>query len=150
MVWAGISMESRTELYLIPRGAINAERYINEILADYVVPYAQLVGNGFLLMQDNARPHTTRIVRDYLNNANIPQMDWPPHSPDLNPIEHVWDMLGRRIRNLIPAPRTLDELRRALSEQWAVIPQEDISRLVQSMPRRIDTVIQARGGNTRY
>lgn len=150
MVWAGISLESRTELYLVPRGSITAERYINEILADYVVPYAPFIGNNFVLMHDNARPHIARIVREYLNDVNISQMAWPPHSPDLNPIEHVWDMLGRRIRNLVPAPRTLNELREVLLEQWAAIPQDEIRHLIEGMPRRIDAVIQARGGNTKY
>lgn len=69
MVCTGISMESHTILYLIPRGAINAEIYINEILAAYVVPHAKLVGADFDLLHDNSPPHADLIVRIYLNNA---------------------------------------------------------------------------------
>ncbi|KAJ4437590.1 hypothetical protein ANN_17735 [Periplaneta americana] len=63
----------------------------------------------------------------------------------MNPIEHVWDMLGRRVKNRRPRPESLQELRRALGEEWELIPQEDIANQIESMPRRMDAVIQARG-----
>lgn len=150
MVWAGISMEGRTDLYIVPRGSLTAERYIEEILQDYVVPYAPFIGDNFLFMHDNARPHTAGIVREYLHQVNVPQIEWPSLSPDMNPIEHVWDMLGRRIRSRFPAPTTIRELEGALVEEWEAIPQDDIARLIQGMPRRIEALIRARGGNTRY
>lgn len=150
MVWAGISSQARTELYIVPRGSLTADRYINEILQDYVVPYAPFIGENFTLMQDNARPHAAHIVREYLNEVGISQMAWPARSPDLNPIEHLWDRLGRNIRSRIPAPLTLDQLRVALLEEWEAIPQNEVSNLINSMPRRTNAVIQARGGNTRY
>nr|CAH7726312.1 unnamed protein product [Callosobruchus chinensis] len=63
MVWAGISLEARTELYIIPRGSLTAVRYIDEILQDFVVPYVDFNENNFILMHDNARPHTARITQ---------------------------------------------------------------------------------------
>ncbi|GFV28135.1 kinesin-like protein [Trichonephila clavipes] len=63
-------------------------------------------------------------------------MDWPAYSPDLNPIEHVWDMLGRRIAARQPPPTCLPELRRALLDEWCNIPQDQIDNLILSMPRR--------------
>lgn len=76
------------------------------------------------------------------------RLPWPSRSPDLNPIEHIWDMLGRRVcqRNI----ETLPELRRALLEEWENIPQEGITNVVASMTSRLIEVIGARGGNTRY
>nr|CAH7733385.1 unnamed protein product [Callosobruchus chinensis] len=62
MVWAVISLEARTELYIIPRWSLTAVRYIDEILQDFVVPYFDFIGNNFILVHDNARPHTTRIT----------------------------------------------------------------------------------------
>lgn len=150
MVWAGISLTAHTELYIVPGGSLTAVRYVNEILQDFVVPYAPFVGDNFLLMHDNATPHTARVTQQYLDEVNIPVMEWPAVSPDANPIEHVWDMLGRRIRSRVPAPLTLNELRQALLEEWELIPQEDITHLILGMPRRMRAIVNARGGNTRY
>ena len=77
-------------------------------------------------------------------------MDWPARSPDMNPIEHLWDELKRRIRDRIPAPGSLQELRIAIEEEWANIPQEVVVTLIESMNRRMRAVIRARGGNTEY
>ncbi|KAJ4426240.1 hypothetical protein ANN_27052 [Periplaneta americana] len=101
-------------------------------------------------MHDNARPHIAHAVGDYLQEVGIHVLPWPARSPDMNPIEHVWDMLERRVKNRRPRPESLQELRRALGEEWELIPQEDIANQTESMPRRMDAVIQARGGNTRY
>ncbi|GFY22851.1 DDE_3 domain-containing protein [Trichonephila clavipes] len=72
------------------------------------------MGAEFLFMDDNARPHRENIVDECLQSEDITRMDWPTYSPDLNPIEHVWDMLGRRIAARQPLPTCLLELRRAL------------------------------------
>jgi hypothetical protein len=53
------------------------------------------VGDGFILMDDNARPHRARVVTDYLENETIERMEWPSCSPDMNSIEHAWDMLQK-------------------------------------------------------
>ncbi|GFW58852.1 transposable element Tcb1 transposase [Trichonephila clavipes] len=68
-------------------------------------------------------------------------MDWPAYSPDLNPIEHVWDMLNRRIAARQPPPTCLPELRRALLDEWCNIPQDQIDNLILSMPRRYPSLI---------
>ena len=68
----------------------------------------------------------------------------------MNPIEHVWDMLERRVKTRFPLPETLQELSLALLEGWEHIPQEVIANLIQGMPRRMNSLIQARGGNTCY
>lgn len=148
MVWAGVSFNARTDLVLVENGSLTADRYITQCLAEHVVPYAEFVGPNFILMQDNARPHVARVVTEYLDQVNIERFQWPSRSPDLNAIEHVWDMLGRRIRNR--HLETLPDLRTALLEEWQNIPQEAIQNCIASMPRRMIEVIRARGGNTRY
>ncbi|GFX77382.1 transposable element Tcb1 transposase [Trichonephila clavipes] len=69
-------------------------------------------------MDDNARRHRANIVDECLQSEDIIRMDWPTYSPDLNTIEHVWDMLGRRIAARQPPPTCLPELRRALLDEW--------------------------------
>ncbi|CAH2234632.1 jg15227 [Pararge aegeria aegeria] len=67
---------------------------------------------------DNARPHTARVTQAYLNDMNITVMEWPARSPDMNPIEHVWDLLKRKVKSRIPAPANVDELRIVVVEEW--------------------------------
>lgn len=150
MVWGGISLNGRTDLVIFIRRNLNAQRYIEDVLEPHVLPFAENMGDRFVLMQDNARPHTARIVSEYLQNSAINVMRWPSRSPDLNPIEHLWDIMGRRLRLLNPAPETLEALAEALREIWNGIDQDQIRRLIESMGRRCGAVIQARGGNTRY
>nr|CAH7758262.1 unnamed protein product [Callosobruchus chinensis] len=89
-------------------------------------------------MHDNVRSHTARITQQYLNDADIDVLEWTALSPsDENPIEHVWDMLGRRKRSRVPIPLTLNELQHALLEKWDLIPQKDIRHLILGMPRRM-------------
>ncbi|GFX47959.1 integrase catalytic domain-containing protein [Trichonephila clavipes] len=94
------------------------------------------MGAEFLFMDDNARPHRANIVDECLQSEDITRMDCPAYSPDLNPIEHVWDMLGRRIAARQPPPTCLPELRRALLDEWCNIPHDQIDNLIRSMPRR--------------
>nr|CAH7738231.1 unnamed protein product [Callosobruchus chinensis] len=76
MVWAGISLEARTELYIIPRVSLTAVRYIDEILQDFVVPYGHFIGYNFILMHDNSSPYTARMTQKYLNDVDIDVMEW--------------------------------------------------------------------------
>lgn len=154
MMWAGISLEGKTELVFVPGGGrgggLTADRYINDILLEHVVPYEGFVGEDFVLMHDNARCHTARITQQFLEEVEMRTMDWPALSPDLNPIEHLWDQLKRRVRARNSAPSTVEELKTALLEEWDNIPQEDVKKLIRSMKNRLKAVIKARGGNTKY
>ena len=77
-------------------------------------------------------------------------MEQPPRSPDCNPIEHLWDELGRAISSMDNPTQNLDGLRQTLLDKWAQIPVQRLQRLVASMPRRLAAIIAARCGNTRY
>lgn len=149
MVWAGISMTQRTDLVTIPPPGLTAARYINEVLQPHILPFRQRIGDQFILMQDNARPHTAVLTRQFLQNNDITVLDHPAMSPDLNPIEHVWDLMGRRLRNYPRQPTTLAELERVLQQIWQEIPQNEINRCI-SMRNRLLEVIRRRGGNTSY
>jgi transposase len=157
MIWGGISVGERTEAVFIVgaargrnRRSLTAAWYVGEILADHVVPYAGFVGDQSMLMHDNAKPHTARITREYLVEVGVRVLEWPACSPDLNPIEHLWDELKRRVRAGVPVGTSIPELMVAVEEEWHNIPQERIVNLIRSMPNRMQAVVRARGGNTRY
>ena len=88
MVWGGISITGKTDLHVIA-GNLTGIQYRDEVLDPIVRPYAGAIGDDFILMDDNARPHRARVVTDYLETETIERMDWPSLSPDLNPIEHA-------------------------------------------------------------
>ncbi len=98
-VWADICYGQRTQVHFID-AIFNAQRYRDKILKPIVVLF---IHNHHLMLQhDNARPHVVRICTQFLDAENIPVLAWPAYSPDMSPIEHVWDALDWRIRQRVP------------------------------------------------
>ncbi|GFT79371.1 transposable element Tcb1 transposase [Trichonephila clavipes] len=106
------------------------------ILEQHVRLFRGTIGAEFPFMDNNTRPQRANIVDECLQSEGITRMDWPAFSTNLNPIEHVWDMLGRRIAARQPPPTCLPKLRRTLLDEWYKIPQDQIDNLILSMPRR--------------
>jgi transposase len=92
-------------------------------------------------------PHS---VHDFLQDRNVSVLPWPTKSLDLNPIEHIWDLLDRRVRTRAIPPRNVWELAGALVEEWGNISQQELANLVQSMRRSCTAVLNAAGGHNRY
>ncbi|UYV69907.1 Transposase [Cordylochernes scorpioides] len=145
MVWGAITYESRSPLLRI-QGTMTAQRYVDDVLRPVTLPYLQGVPNA-LYQQDNARPHTARISQQALQDVQM--LPWPPYSPDLSSIEHVWDIIGRRLHAL-PQPRSEDELWQMVEREWRAIPQDAIRTLIDSLARRVAACIAVRGGPTCY
>ncbi|GFV81720.1 uncharacterized protein TNCV_1703751 [Trichonephila clavipes] len=108
-------------------------------------PIRHLLSSGIQQFhKDNARPHTARLSQQCLQGYDV--LPWPTRSPDLSPIENVWDALGRQLQ----PSRDTGELTAQMQRLWQDLPQGVISDLIESMPRRISACIAARGGFTIY
>ena len=116
MVWAGISSNGRTALVVVP-GNLTGRRYIDEILRAHVVPYPRQMSQNAIFQDDNARPHRSRIVDDFLRQNGVERLEWPPMSPDLSCIEHLWDILGRAVNKRINQQKRLADLKRFLLQE---------------------------------
>ena len=144
MVWPAIAHVYRSPLIVID-GNLNVQRYRDDILAHHVIPLFHNNANISIVQYDNVISHTARDTVHFLRTNNIDFIDdWPANSYDLNPIEHVWDSLDRRLR------RRSNPLRQALIQEWNNIPHAEINTLVNSMRRRCTAVVNSRGGHTRY
>ena len=130
-VWGG---RRKTNLIVV-QGNLNAQGYINQILQPEAVPFLQRHGPA-VLMHDNARPHVARICRQFLNRNNVNVLPWPAVSSDMNPIEHIWDYLGRKVRARGNVHNLMD-LENALIQEWKNIPKVVIRRYVRSMRGRL-------------
>ena len=148
MVWGCIS-DAGVGLIQRVHGNINSEAYI-QILKDSMVPSAGAAfGQDFVFQQDNAPCHTSKMTTNYLLCNRINVLPWPPQSPDMNPIEHMWDELERRLYKQEKAT-SLDDLYLKLQSVWYDIPIEVVRNLISSMPRRVEALLKARGGITKY
>ena len=110
-----------------------------------------------LFLQDNAPVHRAAATAEFLQEHGIQVVDFPPYSPDLNPIEHMWWMLKRTVHRLYPELSTIgtseedwEKFCRALKEAWKEIPCAYIRKLIHSMPDRLHAVRRARGYQTKY
>ena len=126
MVWAGIHHTGKTDLHFI-QGNLNGARYRDEILRPIVVPHVHR--NDLLFQQDNAPCHTARTCMAYLQQEGVEVLPWPAFSPDVSPIEHLWDELDNRVKSRDVLPQNRQQLQQALQDEWARIPQARVQTL---------------------
>ena len=146
-IWAGIWHDGRSEIQVL-QGNVTGNSYIN-VLQHFLNNNINDKPENWILQDDNAPPHRAQVVNRFKQEAGIRSIPWPARSPDLNPIEHVWDYLKRRL-NAGPFIPNLANLTIRIREEWANMPQNFVQNLINSMNRRIQAVILANGGYTRY
>ncbi|GFT11528.1 transposable element Tcb1 transposase [Trichonephila clavipes] len=127
MVWAGIMINGRTRLHVVANGTMTGQRYIDGVLLPHV-----------------------RLFRGAVDSECIQRLVCPARSPDLNPIENVWDTLGRQVAGRNYPPTNKNTLIRALTEEWDKLPQHLLDNVVQSMVRRVECCITLLGGHIPY
>ncbi len=127
---------------------LNATAY-RSIVADYVRPFMTTVNlsSDDYFQQDDAPCHKAQIISDcFLEHENeFILLKWPPQSPDLNPIEHLWDVLEREIYIMEVQPTNMQQLCDAIMSIWTKISEECFQHLVESMPWRFKAVLKAKG-----
>lgn len=150
MIW-GCFIKNKLGPLVRLEGKITAIKYI-EMLENYLLPFINNLEdkNSYIFQDDNAPIHTATITKNWIRNNNIKKLLWPAQSPDLNPIENLWDELERKVRSHKPLPKNKNDLWQILQEAWENLDENKYKNLVDSMPRRIAAVIANKGKPTKY
>jgi hypothetical protein len=147
MVWAAMGRRGTGPIHRVD-GIMDRHVFV-AIMNDVMLPYARReMGRRWIYQQDNDPKHTSKAAREWFAQKRIEVMQWPAQSPDLNPIETLWNDVDAVVKK--KKPRNLDELEAVVKAAWAEIPVERCVRLVDSMPRRLAEVIKNKGYATSY
>lgn len=126
---------------------------MKHVLSTHLIPSAQLHFNfhppeQWYLLHDNDKKFTSELVQTHLHNTGVTTLDFPPYSPDLNPIENLWSILQQETDKY--NADTMEKLQDIIAEEWKNIDVNICRKLVHSMPDRIQAVIHANGYYTRF
>jgi transposase len=147
MFWGCFSWHGVGPLVVVEEN-MDSDVYVN-VLANNLIPWVRNNPN-IIFQQDRAPCHMSSYTTWWMTTHGIPLLDWVSQSPDINPIEHLWDHLDRQIRKRKPLPKTKQELIGVVQEEWANINIEILHRLILSVPKRIKDIIKAKGGHIKY
>lgn len=155
MMWGCITYDGPGYACQIFDGTMKKEDYIHilETAMKDTLDWYGYDPENIYFQQDKDPKHTAKVTKQWFkdNNFNVDwTYSWPPQSPDLNPIEHVWHHLKLKLSAYPTKAKGVHELWDRVEEQWATFTKEDCQRYIDSMPARIDAVIKAKGGHTNY
>lgn len=149
MIWGGFGYNGKTPVCFVS-SKMNSQKYI-DLLDDALINYGDDIGGpNYIFQQDNASIHASRATKEFLSSRNIPVLDWPAISPDLNPIENIWGILSKRVYLNGRQFNTVKELRKSVQDEWDKLEPEMLRKLVDSMPNRLQQVIINKGGHIKY
>ena len=147
MVWGCFSFYGLSQLVFI-EGNIDSPRYCT-VLEDAFLLFIKLKHpRSALLQQENAPCHTSAYTRQGFADTDVRVIDWPSRSPDLNPIENIRGMMAQKVYYNGRQYDCIDDLKESLTIAWDNIKEETVQKLVESMPRRLLSVIEKRGAPT--
>ena len=151
MVWGCMGWNGVEQLVEV-EGRMDADQYV-DILDNHLLPSLEESGileEDCIFQQDNDSKHTAKKTKQWMKDNDIALLDWPPQSPDLNPIEHLWDHIKKQLCKYETLAKGVWEIWERVSEVWENIEPEVCQNLIESMPRRLEAVIKAKGGHTKY
>ena len=133
--------------FLTPGTTMNGKKYV-QVLQEKLKLH-MTVHQCDIFMHDGAPCHRSSLVKKFLGEKNIRQLDWPGNSPDLNPIKNLWMLLRNKVSEKQPtnAKSLVTAIKEILMKE---ISAEDCKKLIDSMPQRIKAVLKSRGGHTKY
>lgn len=146
MFWEGVGYGSKID------GRMDADLYVS-ILDDELqqsLAYYNKNPEDVVFQQDNDPKHKSKKAMKWLEDSGMDVMVWPPQSADLNPIEHLWVHLKARLGDYENSPSSIAELWERVQKVWNEIPASVCQNLIESMPRRVEAVLKAKGGYTKY
>lgn len=152
MVSAGVCFSGKGTLHFVAdKVKVNAEHYINTLLPQLLNDCRTLLVDNFVFQQDGAPAHTSRQSQEFLQ-ANTPDFigkdEWPPNSPDLNPLDYcVWGLMLEAYKKFSPKPKSNAELKTALRTIWEDMSQSAIQKALLSFRKRLESCIAAQGGH---
>ena len=120
------------------------------VMEEVMIPYYNSLSGHNIFQQYGARYHTAHSVLSFLKDQGVEVMKWPPQSPDLNPIEAVWNMLNISIDKQMKDTHSYQELERVVQEEWKKLDVRKIPSCIDSMPSRCKNVIKNKGGYSGY
>jgi hypothetical protein len=153
MIWGCMAAGRLGPLIVIPSDRRTARDYVDLVLDGPLMAFylelSQARGD-VMIMEDGAPVHRSKLAQQHHVEHKIRTLDWPAQSPDMNPIEHVWKQLKLAINKRRERPKSLGDLETAIKEEWARLGSDLARSLVESMPKRVAALGQARGGHTKY
>ena len=152
MIWGSFIWGKRGPLVILPKGHLNGRKYV-DILEEHLLDFwmEQSEERGYVIFQEDISPvYTCKFAKQWRESMDIESLEWPPNSPDLNLIEHVWYILKISIKKMAVRPRTVPDLVKAIQKAWNEIDEDILNKLVESLPNRLADVIKVKGGNTKY
>jgi len=151
MLWGCVTYLGVGRLFRID-GIMTAAKYISILKRSYLGTLRDygLEEWEVIFQQDNDPKHKARVTRNWFDESGVSVLDWPAQSPDMNIIEHVWNILKSRISMRPRRPRNLGELWEVAQEEWYSITPEQIQHLYHSIPRRLEALRKAKGWYTKY
>jgi len=151
MVWGCFCSQGIGNLCRINE-KMNSEIYCQVLEEDFLetLNWYNIDKREIIFQQDNDPKHTSKLTKDWLNNNNINVLEWPAQSPDLNPIEHIWGEVKYQLRKFNEQITNKEDLWDKLQDIWNNIEEEKCIKLIETMPKRINDVIKAKGGYTKW